>query len=121
MTLYVKNGDLLPVVRVRLKDAEDNYIDLTDATVSSVTFSMAPKLNAVNTKVSAQSCNIGFTAEDGTVYDGSLGHVEYLWQSGDTDTDGEYLGEFRITFTNTKTLSCPSNGYYPVIVRDRIG
>lgn len=120
MTLYIKQGDRLPELRVRLKDAEGNYIDLTDDSVSGLTFSMAPKNDKGTPAVDGEDANIGFTAGDGTVYDGSLGHCEYLWASGDTDALGEFLGEFLITFTNGKTLSCPSGGYYRVVVGDRI-
>lgn len=96
---YIKEGDTAPPIVAILKDAEEDVVVLTGATVR---FIMNDKLSGTNVVDAA-----------GTVVDSDNGVVAYEWQTGDTDTPGVYNGEFEVswpdgtyeTFPNWKHIS----------------
>jgi len=89
---YIKSQDVLPVVRAYLSDSNGG-IDLTNASVSFV-YQDRQQLNAPIT---------GST----TIISAISGLVEYAWTSG--IAVGTYLGEYRVTFANTKTMTIPND------------
>lgn len=80
--LYLKVGDLQPYYYAQILDSSENPVDLTGASVS---FTMKDVSGTI--KVNLQAA---------TVTDAVNGKVEYRWQSGDTDTAGRYLVEFKV-------------------------
>ena len=50
-----------------------------------------------------------------TIIDAAQGIVEYVWSGTDTDTPGQYAGEFTITYANG-TQRVPTDSYITVIV-----
>ncbi|MFZ9725626.1 MAG: hypothetical protein ACO3EH_00335 [Ilumatobacteraceae bacterium] len=51
----------------------------------------------------------------GVVVDGALGQVRYDWAAVDTDTAGQFNGEFRITLAGAIT-TYPSVGYISIVI-----
>ncbi len=106
----IKRNDLLPVLEAILKDADDNPVDLTDAT--GVVFHMREEETA------------GLKIEDGSASIDSnpqTGKVSYPWVSNgvkDTDTSGLFLGEFEVTWTGGKIQTFPSQGYISIQIVD---
>lgn len=113
MAHYIRQNDRRPYIRRRLKDADGEYVDLTAAAVSGVTFTMAPHDDRDTPKVNNQAAQIGYAGQDG-----SGGHVEYQWQAGDTDTVGTFDAEWVVSFTDGTTETFPGDGYDRVIVFD---
>ena len=87
----IKAGDTLPRMPSTLTGITGAPVPLD--TADSITFSMAidggtPITPTVN------------------ILDGAAGQVELAWASGDTDTVGEYEGEYTITF-GADTMTVP--------------
>lgn len=83
MTVYMKKGDRLPLLRAELTGADGAAINLTAA---SVVFRLRARGGAI--KIAAGAVSI-VSAE--------LGVVQYAWSAGDTDTEGVFDGEFIVT------------------------
>ena len=47
--------------------------------------------------------------------------VTYSWASGDTNTLGEYYGEFKIDLGSTGILKLPQNTYIPIRIVNSVG
>lgn len=104
----MKQGDLLPVLDATLLDENGVPINVTGLTVA---FHLR-KTGATALKVNA-ACSL-VTPNQGL--------VRYTWVSGDTDTVGEYEGEFEITYAApTRTLTCPNSGYFYVTINAQLG
>ncbi len=96
---YLKQDDELPVLTAILKNGEA-ILDLTDCTV-------VMRFRKVN--------------EDGAVVfgrdltvdaDPTTGSVTYQWVSEDTEEEGEFEGEFVITYPDGSNLTVPNDGYF---------
>lgn len=105
---YIKQDDTLPELNATLLDADGVAIPLL--TVSSVRFIMSfgpgqpEKVNAV-----------------ASIVDASAGTVKYAWDTGDTDTVGEFQGEFQLTFQNGTILTVPNEEYITIIITGDLG
>lgn len=106
-TVYMKQGDRLPALRMQLVDASGAPIDLTGA---AVMFRMRPSGGGA-LKVNAAA----------TIVDAATGTVQYSWAAGDTDTVGGYTAEWACAFAGPATLTVPTNGYVTVQVVDALG
>lgn len=106
---YIKKGDRLPKLVATLVDENEVKIDLTGAT--SVKFLMidpgttSPKVDTVATILTP-------------VTDG---RVEYAWAAVDTDTEGDYDGEFEITWTGGEKTTFPNFRYLRIKIGKDIG
>jgi len=110
----IKRNDTLPVLQIAVKGRGNlgEKIDYDLSNVTSVTFSMKDDCN--NLKVYDQTAEI-ICASGGT--------IQYIWQSGDTDTAGKYLGEFELTFSGVSgnsILSVPQQGGIPIEINSDI-
>ena len=101
MTVYMKKGDRLPLLRAQLTGADGVAIDLT---ASTVTFRMKPR--------NGGALKVNTTAN---VVDAVNGIVQYGWAAGDTDTEGIFDGEF-VTSTGGLLETMPSSGYVVISV-----
>ena len=90
------SDDLGGTAGLTLKDGDNNAVDITGA---SVVFSMRKK-RGTPPKVVEQSA---------TVVDAANGKVKYSWSVGDTDTPGEYTGEFEVTYGGGGIQTFPNN------------
>ena len=95
MAFSIKQNDTSPSLQAILKDALQNPIDLTGATVKLHMKSVdgTLKINSTMTVTSA----IG-------------GTVQYDWQTGDTDSVGTYLVEFQVTYADGAIETFPNSG-----------
>jgi hypothetical protein len=94
-TVFIKRGDLLPELTAQFTDSA-GALNITGATVKFIMVNRwsggTPKINTAAIVVTA-----------------STGNVKYTWAGTDTDTAGEYVGEFEATIA-AKKLTAPNNG-----------
>lgn len=109
---FLKRGDTLPYLVATLSD-DSGPVDLTGATVKFVL------------RQSRTRCATGEPAlllkKDAVVADPASGVVRYEWASGDTDTAGQFDGEFEVTFPSGGRWTFPSSGYIPVNIGVDLG
>lgn len=79
-------NDLQPYYFVQVKNNAGIVVDLTGATIVAT----MKLLSDGSLKINRQSTGINITGA-------TIGHFQYEWQSGDTDTAGIYQIEFEIT------------------------
>lgn len=103
----VKRGDTRPSLRVKLGYANGTQAPLSDAT--GVTFRM------VNAKTGASKVDDTVA----TITDAPSGTVSYDWTAPDTDTAGDYAGEFKVTYSDGTTETFPSMGSLPIKITPR--
>ena len=93
MIFSLKVGDTAPSLIAVISYSDGSLPDLTGA---SATFAMR---DAVGTVVIPETaCTVNAATNE----------VSYAWSSGDTDTAGEYTGEFTVTGAGGKITSYPS-------------
>jgi len=97
----IKRNDTLPNLQVSIATkgtlGQKTGYNLTG--VTGVTFSMVDDCS--NMKVYNQPAQI-ICASGGT--------IQYMWQNGDTDTEGIYYGEFELNYDTGQKLSIPTQG-----------
>lgn len=93
----IKQGDLLPTLEATFTDT-NGPIDLTNA---SVVFYYKLKNSSLATPATGVM----------SVSTPTSGIATYIWASGETVTPGTYIGEFVVTFPNTKQLSFPTDSF----------
>ena len=96
--LTLANGATGPELGIRVNDINIHKVSPINLSSGIATFKM--------TGVDAGSIFINNIAAK--IKDGKGGIVEYQWKSGDTDTDGTFLGQFRITVAD-KIYLVPDN------------
>lgn len=106
-TVFMKEGDRLPALRMQLLDSTGAPIDLTAA--SSVTFRMRNSSGALVAM-----------AGTATIITAATGYVQYAWGAGDTGAVGGYVAEWVCDFSGL-ALTVPTNGYVTVQVVDALG
>lgn len=94
-TFQLKPGDRKYAIKYQLSDYASGSGLLTGA---SVKFQM---MNAAGTTVIDAA---------GVILDAD-GIVAYEWQDGDTDTEGLYRAEFKVTFSDGLVQHYPSSGF----------
>ena len=99
----IKQGDTRPVLAATLL-AGGNIVNLTSA--STVKFTMTNSAGSV--VVDLASCNI--------VSPMTNGQVTYTWQSADTETAGEFQGEFKVTWADSSIQRFPNRVNFQVII-----
>ena len=107
VNFYIKQDDLLPEIQATLKDADDTVIDLSGATVK---FIMTDKLTNEK-KIDANAVVVNDTG----------GVVKYVWTGTDTDTAGNYKGEFELKFADGRLMTVPNKVYINIKVVADLG
>lgn len=103
---YVKQGDRSPSIAFQLLDGNGVAINLAAATVSFIMW--AP--GAAAAKVNAAA----------TITDAPTGKVSYAWAAVDTDTPGDYMAEWEVTFSGGYKETFPNSGWLKVRILDDI-
>lgn len=107
MTVYMKQGDLLPLMTSILK-IDNTPVDLTNATgvqfVMSLAATSADKVNRAASITSPPTA----------------GSVSYSWVTGDTDTPGDYRAEWQVTWAGGKVQTFPGDGYISITVLPKL-
>jgi hypothetical protein len=105
----IRQNDLRDPIIAVLKGATGAIVDLTTATV--VVFQMADaetgaiKINAVATINSPPTAGV----------------VQYDWLAGDTDTAGDYIATWQVTWPSGKTQTFPTAANLSVLVIGDLG
>lgn len=102
---YVSRGDTAPAVTDTLQDYLGVVVNLTGA---AVRFHMVDRNGVVKVNAAA-------TGPSGGALD-TTGQVQYQWIAGDTDTAGEFLAEWQVTFQNGQVETWPDNDHATVFV-----
>lgn len=105
---YIKKNDTRPKLNKNLVDAEGNNPNLTGA---SVVFIMEAQ-GATTPKINRVACAVitPLTAE-----------VEYTWVAGNTDTAGEFEGEFEVTDAGGGVQTFPNPRKMRIVITDDLG
>lgn len=102
---YIKENDTSPSLIATLRNADRTVIVLS--TDDAVKFHMRrEKDNAL--KVDSTGV---------TILSATGGRVQYDWSTGDTDTAGEWLGEFEITSAGGAVATVPNSCDIPIHIR----
>lgn len=106
----IKQHDTQPALEAVLS-VDDVAITIPEG--AEVTFTMRPR--ATRCAPATGTPKVEAAAE---VVDGDTGTVRYNWASADTDTEGSFDGEFKVSIAGAVT-TYPSTGYIPIsIVKD---
>jgi hypothetical protein len=92
---YIKKGDTLPRIESLLRYSDGRAVNLKDAI--AVQFVYRP----VNGGIAI--------FKNGVIIDAIQGKVGYQWVTGDTAIPGDYVAEWRITFSDNGQLTIPNN------------
>ena len=91
----IRQGDTKDDLEVTLRDAVEDAVDVTGATVK---FSMW----------GARDHRIKIKEGSVTLVTPSSGIVKYVWQDGDTNQDGDFEGEFEVTYSGGDIQTFPN-------------
>ena len=95
----IKQNDTLPALKINVKSRTylDSLVPFVLSGVSTCTFSMSD--NSGNLKIASSPAQILCV---------SGGTIQYNWNLGDTDTSGNYIGEFQLNFISGGTMTIPT-------------
>ena len=96
-TFDIKRNDLQPYLYVTMQSSTGTAIDLTGATIVAT----MKDIESGTLKINRQSAGVTATSA-------STGAVQYEWQSGDTDTTGNYHFEFEVTPASGGKFTLPT-------------
>lgn len=107
----MKRGALGPPYRGILRRADKSPVDLSDPRIDHIEFVMRQRRSLEPVvEFPAQIIQEG-DADTGT----DVGVCEYSWQPGDTDTSGDYYGEFALYDADGNVLvRIPSDSYQEI-------
>tara|TARA_Y100000310_G_C20686505_1_gene819364 strand:+ start:890 stop:1225 length:336 start_codon:yes stop_codon:yes gene_type:complete len=106
-TFFIKQNDTTPALEVFLQDSRGRPVNLTGATVG---FHM--RLESDQT--------VKITSGSVTVESATKGHVSFAFSATNTDTAGNYEGEFQVTFAGGAVETFPNDDYIKVIITDDV-
>lgn len=104
---WVKQNDVRPTLDYQLRDGNGAVVDLTGASVKFMMYlpgAASPKVNAAGTIIGAAT----------------NGQVRYTWTGTDTDTIGDYIAEFQVTFSGGFVETFPNWEHLKVRILDDI-
>lgn len=98
----IKRNDTRPAIQATISASATDVL-------TTVVFHMADKTGTL--KVAAGAGTI--VQQPSTT---QAAQVKYQWQSGDTDTNGVYDGEFQVTFNDGRIETYPNEGFLKIQV-----
>jgi uncharacterized protein affecting Mg2+/Co2+ transport len=105
---YIKKDDTRPYLRVTVTDQDDAPVVLTS---SDVIFNMVTDDNNRTSKVNSEA----------VIVSAVNGIAEYRWATGDTETAGNYLGEFQVTLSDGTIFTVPPDDSLKIIIKADYG
>lgn len=99
----IKQRDLLPWLEATIF-VGNTPVDLTG--VSSVKLVLAARLDP----------SIAVFIGNAIVIAPSAGKVRYVWQAGDTDVAGEFVGEWHVTWPGNTPQKFPTVGQFSLLI-----
>jgi len=106
-TFYIKQNDTRPELDVFLRDDKDRTINITGAAVK---FNMR---NASDNTIKIDNGSV-------TTVSSTSGRVKYSFSAANTDTAGNFDGEFEVTFVGGQVETFPNDGFIKVIITDDV-
>ena len=106
-TFYIKQNDTRPELDVFLRDDKDRTINITGAAVK---FNMR---NASDNTIKIDNGSV-------TTVNSTSGRVKYSFSAANTDTAGNFDGEFEVTFVGGQVETFPNDGFVKVIITDDV-
>lgn len=103
---YWKQGDTAPAIAEQLFDGLGVAVNLTGATVKFMMWGQGDAAIKVNAAA--------------TITDAALGKVSYTPIAADTNTSGDYLVEWQVTFGGGAVETFPNSDWQKVRVKDDI-
>lgn len=76
---------------------------------------LMPGQNGYCNPVASQVATAPKVQRAGVIVNAALGQVRYDWVTGDTDTAGDFAGEFKVNVASA-ILTYPSTGYIPISI-----
>jgi hypothetical protein len=107
VTVQIKQADTMPALKLRLKDAVGNPVNLTGATVQ-----------VAIQHYSKPDIKFNRAAH---IADAATGEVWVVWQPEETQVTGLYRIEFRVVYQDGNRETFPNDGYLLVNILERIG
>lgn len=104
----IKVGDTLPLLQATLTDGAGNAINVSGA--NGVSFRMRKSDGPAHVYKAEGAADL--------TTDGSNGQVEFAFSAADTDTEGEFYGEFVIDWGGGDIQTIPNDDFLRIIVRD---
>jgi len=109
---YLKTGDTDSEMTAVLRDAAYEPVNIENATVKFQAVPIDGGFPIVDSEAMVEQNG------DGT--DGTMGLVRYVWQAGETDDAGLFLGEWRVVFADTSVQSFPNAGYILIQINESV-
>ena len=106
-TFFIKQNDTTPALEAFLQDSRGRPVNLTGATI---VFHMRL----------ASDLTVKITIGSVTIVAATLGHVSFAFSAPNTDTAGNYEGEFQVTFSGGAIETFPNDGYIKIIITDDV-
>ena len=103
---YIKQGDTAPVIAEQLFDGLGVPVVLTGASVKFMMWGQGDTAIKVNAAA--------------TITDAATGKVSYTPIAADTNTQGDYLVEWQVTFSGGAVETFPNSDWQKVRVKDDI-
>lgn len=105
----IKQGDTSPSIAYTLYRPDGETVEpLAGCTVK---FVMATEETLGSPKTKA----------DAVVVDATAGEVRYDWVASDTDTHGEFVGEWEVTRADGSIETFPNRGFVPIAITPQAG
>ena len=109
----IKRGDTRPPLEITARDATGAVIDMTGGL--TIQFQMKLRQHLANDVVPLKVDSAG------TFVDAPTGRIDYTFVGADTDTVGEYVGEFIYTASDGEPRTIPNPGFITVrVVQDLV-
>jgi hypothetical protein len=93
---YIKQNDTSPNVRATL------YTVTGDPAVASVVVLTGASVKFIMRQSGVAAAKVDTAA---TIVDATAGTVQHAWVAADTDTVGDYLGEFEVTDSSSNVIT----------------
>lgn len=108
----IKTGDTAPSLAAslfRLENGSPVDADLTDALAVRFIMKSSPRATTVTVQAAC------------FIVDAATGQVRYDWQPGDTDTPGDFVGEFEVAWNDGTFETFPSDGFMCIKIGRDLG